>query len=285
MADSPVILFPHSHINYPNLKKILNLFGRLTICQPWFMDIPLPTDKMEDLSLVKIFRPPSHMKPKGDIKSLLSEYHLWIRQNKDKGYAAPFRTAQEIPFYKDTTWKIRQMISRMGEGSSDPLEENTLKWHLVLHLACELEKNVVDTLEILNKVKQKKSPLEDALEKPAQSPGIFDDLSQSEIYSFFDNRLFRHVVEAWLGLFGKYLQNNDLLITVDQYIMNYVIEIYEEIISQTSGDREHFFPPELTSAQINFTLRHLPKLPENTNGHKDPFLAGLSGKTIVMLDD
>lgn len=285
MAESPVILFPHSHIAYPDLRKILDLFGRLTICQPWFIDIPLPTAKTQDLSLVHTVRPPSHLKPKGDIKVLLSEYNLWIRHNQDKGYAASLRAAMETPTSEDTSWKIRQMISRMEESSSTSLEKDTLKWHLVLHLAWELEKNMVDVSETLKKVKQQKPPLEDALEKPASSHGLFDDLSQSEMYPFLDNHLLRQVFGAWLGLFGGYLQNDVLLITFDRHVMNCVMEIFEDKSVTHSGDSERFFPPQLTSAQINFTLKHLPQISDNSNRHRDPVLTGLSGKTIIILED
>ena len=285
MFNSPVILFPYSHITYPDLIKILDLFGRLTICQPWFIDIPLPTSKTQDLSLVHIVRPPSHLKPKGDIKGLLSEYKLWIRYNQDKGYAASLRAAMETPTSEDTSWEIRKTISRMEEGFSIPLDENILKWHIVLHLAWELEKNMVGAIETLNKVKQQKPPLEDALEKPASSHGLLDDLSQSEMYPFLDNHLLRQVFEAWLGLFRGYLQNDVLLITFDRHVMNCVMEIFEDKSVTNSGDSEHFLPPELTSTQVNFTLRHLPQISENINVHKDNLLTGLSGKTIIMLED
>ena len=285
MLNSPVILFPYSHIAYPDLRKILDLFGRLTICQPWFIDIPLPTSKTQDLSLVHIVRPPSHLKPKGDIKGLLSEYKLWIRYNQDKGYAASLRAAMETPTSEDTSWEIRKTISRMEEGFSIPLDENILKWHIVLHLAWELEKNMVGAIETLNKVKQQKPPLEDALEKPASSHGLLDDLSQSEMYPFLDNHLLRQVFEAWLGLFRGYLQNDVLLITFDRHVMNCVMEIFEDKSVTHSGDSERFFPPQLTSAQINFTLKHLPQVSDNSNRHRDPVLTGLSGKTIIMLED
>ena len=277
MADSPVILFPHSHISYPDLRKILDLFGRLTICQPWFIDIPLPTAKTQDLSLVHIARPPSHLKPKGDIKGLLSEYNLWIRNNQDKGYAASLRAAMGTPASEDTSWEIKKMINQIGESFSTPLEKDTLKWHIVLHLAWELEKNMVGAIETLNKAKQQKPPLEGALEKPASSHGLFDDLSQSEMYSFLDNHLLRQVFEAWLGLFGGYLQNDVLLITFDRHVMNCVMEIFE--------DKSVTHPAQLTSTQINFTFKHLPEISDNSNRHRDPVLTGLSDKTIIMLED
>ena len=285
MAESLVILFPYSHIAYPDLRKILDLFGRLTICQPWFIDIPLPTTKTQDLSLVHIVRPPSHLKPKEDIKVLLSEYNLWIRHNQDKGYTASLRAAMETPTSEDTPWEIRQMISRMEGSSSTPREQDTLKWHLVLHLAWELEKNMVGVAETLKKVKQQKPPLEDVLENPTSSHGLFDDLSQSEMYPFLDNHLLRQVFEAWLGLFGGYLQNDVLLITFDRLVMNCVMEIFEDKSVTHSGDSERFFPPQLTSTQINFTLKHLPQISDNSNRHRDPVLTGLSGKTIIMLED
>lgn len=286
MADFPVILFPHSHITCPDLRKTLDLFGRLTICQPWFIDIPLPAAEKQDLSHINIIRPPSHLKPKSDIKGLLSEYKLWIRNNQDRGYTASLKVGSETPFSDENmSWEIRRMINQTGEGFSPPLDGNTLKWHTLLHLTWELEKNIADAAELLENVKRQKPPLEDILEHPASSHGFFDDLSEPEMYPFPDSHLLELIIEAWVALFGEYLQNDALLITFDRQIMNCVIKIFEDKSSQSFLDNEPCFPPELTSTQANFTLKYLPQIPDNSDKNSNPVLTCLSGKTIIMLED
>ena len=70
----PYMLFPHTQINESDLTKILKRFGGLTICQPWFMETPVPDIKQTDITGVHIQNPATALKPKEDFSTLLSEY-------------------------------------------------------------------------------------------------------------------------------------------------------------------------------------------------------------------
>ena len=179
MKDVPAILFPHSYLPESLANKMLSLFSKITICQPWFMDGPVPGAESEGYSSIHIIRPAESLKPEGDFKRLLSEYRLWIRQNRDKGYAPFLNAIREAGLSEDNPWEIRQMIRQTGKETPVSQENNALKWHLILHLAREFEENRVEAEEMLSQVKQQKSPLAQALEEDAPIKGLFEDLPRS----------------------------------------------------------------------------------------------------------
>jgi len=228
LTDLPVILFPHTCITEPDSKKILAVFSQLTICQPWFMDGPVPEAESEGYSSIHITRPAESLKPERDFKRLLSEYRLWIRQNRDKGYTAFLNAIREAGFSEDNPWEIRKMIRQTGKDTPVSKENNALKWHLILHLAREFEENRREEEEMLSQVKQQKSPLAQALGEEAPFKGLFEDLTQSEKSLFVDKHHLGQVVKAWVGLFGDHLQDHELLITLDRHVMEYATDIFED---------------------------------------------------------
>ncbi len=250
MSELSVVLFPHCYITDKNLKRILPIVERLIICQPWFMEEPLPVLKRDEVSFIDVLLPPVNLKPKEDFKRLLSEYQFWMRQNQDRGYAAFLSATQKATLSEDTPWEIRKMIRQTGQDTPVSQESHVLKWHLILHLAWEFEKNSVEAEEMLNQMKQQKAPLEEALGDGARLQGLFEDLPQSETNLFVDEHYIKQVFEAWLGLFGGYLKDYKHLITLDRNVMKYVTDIFED---------------------------------EKTN-RMNPFLTYLSGKTITLLD-
>lgn len=282
-----VILFPHTQIAIQNLGKILDRFGELTICQPWFVEDPLQDTKEFDLGLIHIQHPPEILKPKGDFIRLISEYQLWIRQNRDKGYRTFLKSTREEFFSEETPWEIRQLISKAGEKKhSDPREAQGFKWHLTLHLAREFEKNKQEADELLRKLRYQKSPLDGALEEsPPQ--GFFEDASLLEAPFQVDGYRLRQVFEAWFGLFGGDLSDEGVLVTFDPQVLNYASEIFEfeETIIRPKTDSEKDRSSESASVQTPRNVRYLPQLTDDEKALNDPVRNGLSGKTIILLED
>lgn len=283
LPDSSVILFPHTHLTAPNLKKVLAHFSRLTICQPWFMDGPVSCDAGGDLSLIDVVNPPVDLKPKGDFKRLLSEYRLWIRQNQDRGYSAPLSARQVMAPSEELPWGIRQMIRQMGDHPSPPLKDHTLKWHLILHLARESEESRVEAEEMLLKMKQEKSPLAEALGEEPPGRGLFEDLPPYGTSPYLDVRYLRQVFEAWLGLFGNYIPHNGWLVTLDRHVMNYAREIFQDRIATfpTEGEGPSFV--ERTSDPTHSTPEYVQLPPDDGIAYTDDIIARLSGKRIILV--
>jgi len=249
------------------------------------MDGPVPEAESEGYSSIHITRPAESLKPERDFKRLLSEYRLWIRQNRDKGYTAFLNAIREAGFSEDNPWEIRKMIRQTGKDTPVSQENNALKWHLILHLAREFEENRLEEEEMLSQVKQQKSPLAQALGEDAPFKGLFEDLPQSEKSLFVDKHHLGQVVKAWVGLFGDHLQDHELLITLDRHVMEYATDIFEDETGRTPEEEEDFFSPESFSSRIHVTRKHLPRLSGEKTDQMDPVLLYLSGKTIILLND
>ena len=284
MSELPVVLFPHCYITEKNLKRILPIVERLMICQPWFMELPLSTLERDEAPFIDILLPPDNMKPKEDFKRLLSEYQFWMRQNQDRGYAAFLNATQKATLSEDTSWEIRKMIRQTGQDTPVSQESHALKWHLILHLARAFEENLMAADDILKQVKQQKSPLEEALGEEAQLQNMFDDLPQSETDLFVDEHHLQQVFEAWFGLFGETLPDHGILITLSRHVITYVKKIFDDKVIRLSKEAAELVSPKISSNFPDFIPYHLPHLTEDANARRDPVLAGLSGRTIALLE-
>jgi hypothetical protein len=284
---TPVILFPHTQIAIPDLEKILARFGELTVCQPWFMEEPFPSTKRVDPLLVHILHPPETLKPEKDFVKLITEYQLWLRQNRDKGYGAFLSASREDSPSEDTPWEIRQLIARAGEkNSSDPHKDLMFKWHLILHLAREFEENRLGAENLLNKLKHQKSPLEGALEEPPPQQ-FFQDTPLMETLLQVEGSHLRQVFEAWFGLFGEYISDEGSLITLDPQVLIYASEILEPEgkIIKPKSDSEKDFSSRSVSGQPPHNVTCLPQLADVKEALDDPVKKGLSGRTIILMED
>ena len=264
---------------------MLSVSGHLTICQPWFMDGPIPKAGSENFPSIRIVRPAESMKPEGHFKRLLSEYRSWMGQNRDKGYTAFLNAIREAGLSEDNPWEIRQMIRQTEKETPVSQEDNALKWHLILHLARDFEENRLEEEEMLSQVKKQKPPLAQALGEEAPLKGLFEDLPQSEKSLFADKHHLGQIVKAWFGLFGDHLQDHEILITLDRHVMEYVTDIFEDETGQSPEEKEDFFSSESTSSRIHITRKDLPRLSDEKTDPVYPVLTYLSGKTIILLND
>ena len=283
MTKKPITLFPHTYTTKRDLERILIHFAPLTIYQPWFMEGPIPGAEPADVSLVRVQNPPEGLRPDENFVRLLSEYQLWMSQNRDKGYATFLRATSEKVPSEDTPWEIRQMLRQMGRDSHDLSQENTLKWHLTLHLARQLEENRTGVQEMLERLKRQDSPLAGAIEDGASSKSLVQDLPSEETYPFVEKHHIRQVLEAWFGLFGGYLADHETLLTLSRPVMDYVTEMFEDRDLTLSRDSGKLTPKESDSGQVEVISKDLPALSENKNDRKNPILSHLSGKTIILL--
>ena len=287
MTDLPVILFPHAYISGTDLKKLFPFFGLTTICRPWFMDAPAPSAEKGDFPPFNVLYPPESLKPKKDFKRVLSEYQLWIRQNHEKGYAALLSYSAKTDRSEETPWEIRKMIQQAGKNISDPDEQKAFKWHMILHLAREFEESHSEADKLLDHVRYQKSPLEEALEERPVLRNLFEDLPRFDKYFSAPEQHLPRLFEAWLGLFGQYLKNYELLITFDHNVMDFLTgSIQFPEIQFNLPDLSHFPSKDLEEAKSRYSdgnfgkaLRSLIKAVEHHPGSQKDEIQGLS-KTI-----
>ena len=286
MSEIPVVFFPHCTLTAKRLKRLRSFFNRVTICQPWFMEEPLPGCTRDEASFIDILNPPLSLKPQENFKGLLAEYLLWIRQNQDRGYASFLGATQKTAPSEDTQWEIRQMVHQMGGVSPDLKENHALKWHLILHLARIFEENLTTADDILKQVKQQKSPLEEALGEKKQLSNMFEYLPQSETDLYFDDHHLQQVFEAWFGLFGETLPDQAILITQNRHAIDYVKNLFDEKNIRPSKAAAERVSPRVTSKNLtNFIPYHLPRLTDDASNRKNPVLTGLAGRTLALLEN
>jgi len=284
LSELPVVLFPHCYISDKSLRKMLPIVERLMICQPWFMEQPFSTLEGDETPLIDILLPTDNMKPKEDFKGLLSEYQFWMRHNQDRGYAAFLSATQKAALSEDTSWEIRKMIRQTAHDIPVSQENPALKWHLILHLARAFEENLMAANAILKQVKQQKSPLEEALGEEAQVQNMFEDLLQPETDLFVDEHHLQQVFEAWFGLFGETLPDHGILIILNRHVINYVKKIFDDKVIRLSKEAAELVSPKIFSNFSDFTPYHLPHLADDVSNRRNSVLAGLSGRTIALLE-
>jgi hypothetical protein len=259
LTEFPGVLFPHSHLPENTIKKILSFFGPLTIFQPWFMERPIFVSDPERFEAVRVVNPPENLKPGEEFKVLLAEFHTWIRHNQDKGYTEFLKATQETDLSEESTWEIRAMLRKMGGETSIPKENHSLRWHLILHLAQEVEEQRMEADSILSNLKEKDTPLKGIVEESEEIEGMFQDLPPFESESAVDEYHIRQVLEAWFALFGGYLKGDELLITANRHVMDYITELWKELTGEkgvTSIPTFQFKIPDLSHQ----TLENLVKI-------------------------
>jgi len=282
IKDLPAILFPHSWLPEASIKKILTLLGPFTVYQPWFMERPAFISETNDSNPVRVMNPPEQLKPAGKFLTLLSEYRTWIRHNHDRSYTEFIKTAQGIELAEDNTWEIRQMLRRMNEDSTALKDElvqdstsgsSTFKWHLVLHLAREIEEQRFEADKILNALKKKNSPLEGSVEDTDHVKGIFEDLPRFDLEPVMDTFNLEQIFEAWFSLFGEHLEEDGILITINHHVMDYVSEFGEDLGEMDKDGHESI---------IKFRFRRF-----SGDEHSDEVdhLQYFSNRTLILMKD
>jgi hypothetical protein len=218
----PAVLFPYSHFSETEIKKILSLFGPLRLFSPWFMKPP----SLESINIggntIDIMYPPEEMKPEESFETLLLEYSRWVQENQDKGYTAFLRTHHKAGPSENTTWGIRQMIRGGMEGDRPDYE--TLRWHLILHLAQDMENQRQEADRILTSLKEKGILFKGIIEESDDVRNLVEDLPSFESDFFMPEQHLRQIFEAWFALFGVYIREGDLFLTFDRHFMEYVHE-------------------------------------------------------------
>ena len=250
IKELPTALFPYSRLPESEIKKILALFGPLRMFIPWFMEPPSLESINLDSDTVDIKYPPEEMKPAENIKPFLLEYARWIQDNQDKGYTEFLKADQGARLSENTTWEIRRMI-RGGKGG-DRLSYETLRWHLILHLAQDMEDQRREADRMLSSLKKKGILFKGTIEDSDNLQNLVEDLPSFESDFFVPEQHLKHIFEAWFALFGAYLRENDLLLTFNRHFMEYADELWNQPGNENQID-------EISSLQFEFPdFSHLP---------------------------
>ncbi len=229
MVELDATLFPEASLSKKDLKRILSFFGSLTVCVPWEMDPPTVFEAAENL--VRVLRPPGHLKPSHSFRSLLREYKAWMNSHRDTGYALFLQAQRDAQTGAEATWEIRQAIRREGPEIGVLNTEQATRWHLILHLAKETWEAQKEGEEALHRLRTRGSPLATALgESEFEDP--LQDLPGFEAGPEMDERFLEPVIEAWSGLFGTTLDAGALLVTTKPGVFTCLSDLWAEYFTE-----------------------------------------------------
>jgi hypothetical protein len=247
MKNLRAVLFPHPYVSEVRLKRVLSLFEKVTLFQPWFLEKATPLAK-EWPDLVEVADPGDEFKPKEGFKGLLAEYKQWMRSNYRQGLASIQAFARDGLEADSPTWEIKSMIRNMGRTRGKDETAKALKWHLALHLAEEMGEEQQDTADLLRSVEELGSPLKGAVEEENVA-GLPGDLPGLESEHLFSEERLAQILDAWFALFGKKVRGGEALITVNPRVLKFVTDTWDEYAAGGQESR----PPEfnLESADLS----------------------------------
>ncbi len=217
-------LFPHSRCPGSIIEKIISFFGTVNVYLPWMMETP---EVLKNIS-IDISRPPVYMKPGDYFMAMLAEYRRWVERNNDRNYIELLKFGPPDKLTDNKTWEIRQMLGHRVESHSGR-EEDAIRWHLLLHLAGDIEEKRLETDILLKALKDKKAPLDGSIEDNSDIKELLRDLYDLGTEPVLNDWNLIQILEAWFGLFGGYLDENNLLITYDRQVMGYLTERWDAL--------------------------------------------------------
>lgn len=279
MDVSSAILFPHTFIRSEDLEAALRHYRPLSICLPWHMESPFSRTDSPYAPSIVIRRPQPSLKPPGDFGAVLSGYVRWAEEHRQGGYAAFIKALQDGLAAEETSWEIGRMIRGASTAARDGSAEKSLRWHLVLRLAHEMEESRNGAEDLLRRVKGMRSPLEEALGGEPSGPGPIADLPPFSSDPPAPGQRLDRIVEAFTGLFGAHMRSRDLLLTLNPLVLEHLRERFvasaEEIILHEAG---------AAAAECRMTALRLGGPEGTAEDLQDPVPGALSGKTIVLME-
>lgn len=219
--DVSAVLFPHTSLPEQALKRILPLFRPLRVFMPWHLEEPDFMKPYLDAETLRIDYPPKETEPPDEFFKILKAYRSWSLEHRDKGYVAFLKAQTGTDRSESSTWGIREELRRFGRETPPTKSPLFLKWHLILHLAREMEEQQQEADSILRDLKDKKSPLRGVLEGE-DVESVFTDLPHFQADPMTGEFHWTQVIDAWVGLFGGRLAENEVLVTFDRHVFEFV---------------------------------------------------------------
>ncbi len=252
MQSDSVVLFPHAALSPSELGKTLSLFGSLKVFLPWHME---PAEALaEDLpaDAVQIARPPAALDPGTSFRQAIADYLDWIRRHMDRSgldrLKAGAGTGEEEPI-----WEIRRKIRKGEMPQPEAGGEKAFRWHMVLHLAREIEEQRNEADRILDVLRRVRSPLDGLTDDPDEMRSLFEDLPGFDWRPESGPDDVMPILRAWLGLFEAALEPGDLLLTLDRRFVDVLTGLWAEAAPAhiTAPPVIRFPYPDLSSHPLN----------------------------------
>ncbi len=213
------------------LKTVVFHFSPVRVYLPWYMD---PPDFIMNNPGIICSYPSGDLKPEKSFKNILLECLAWLRQHHDKSLIEILKSGYRDNSGDDTIWEIRRLLgNNIRSGSTSP-ENRAVQWHLILHLAKEMEAQMSEANRILFNLRHRPPLLDKSVEKAIAAENLLEDLSGFNHESTLNDTRLTRIIEAWFGLFGSLIPENEIIFTGSTALYNHIVEQWNVISGETN---------------------------------------------------
>ena len=266
-----IILFPHCAVPEIVWDKIPSSFFPLTMCRPWYFH-------SEERSGVNIVLPDERLKPPDGFLRLVKEYKRWA-QEQGKGNALFAIFQQNFPVQEEALRHIKTLIKGVKEDVAEDIKAS-INWHMILHLATELELNQYDIDQAIKDMEKKSSPLLGIAEGASQSlEFLFKDVPDSVDNPLLDETIIIEVIKAWIELFGNHVDKDSILLTFNKSLFYFLKSRFEESITKDILSKTELPVKEKRVEKTNLLQISFPESIQRT----DLINSFLSGKKLICI--
>jgi len=258
MSNLSAVLFPHARLSSREQGRILSFFDSLSVCVPWHLDLAEAAAE----GTARIVRPPEALDPGEPFLKALHEYLDWVRLHGDRSGLSFLKTGAGMGEQEDPLWEIRRRIREGGAPDSPSGTGDAFRWHLILHLADEWERQRSEADRILNALRDKRSPLNGLTDDSNDIRNLFEDLPGFDWAPEAAQSNPSPTLEAWLGLFEKRLDPKDLLVTLDHRYIEHLIGLWADSAGEPGME-----PPLIRFSYPDLSGHSLSRLAEIRRDH------------------
>ncbi len=222
---SDTFLFPHCSAPEIIWNKIPSSLFPVSICKPWYME-------PEERAGINVILPDKRLKPGKGFLELVKEYKKWVQdQGREGALFALFQ--QDFLSYDESPRHIKAIIRGIKKENSDKEKILSINWHMILHLATELELSQYEIDRAVEDMKKRGSPLAGIVEGASQClDSFFKDVPNSVEHPLLDEGVIAEVIKAWIRLFGSYVSKDSTLLTFSKKVFYFLKSEFEESITK-----------------------------------------------------
>ncbi len=164
--------------------------------------------------------PPEDYKPEADFDALLNECFNWAYEQGEKSRKEIIKTGHINPTSNESLRHIKTILANRISDTSE--KDMILRWHMLLHLANRLEENRNDANRMLENLKKQPSPLLNNADLTENTRYPLENLRDIDPDIFLNDANMKRLLRAWHGLFNRIIDPDDMLLTIDRRIFDYL---------------------------------------------------------------
>jgi hypothetical protein len=178
---------------------------------------------------VQLLYPPERLRPKEGFKRLLKEYQSWMSHHRDRNLTHFLSASRITDSSEEHVWEIRKSLRGLAHGESTEGEDETLRWHLILHLAKEWEESKQEAEQILRRLRSADVLLKGLTEEDEVLDRALKDLPGFEGDTYLEEKSIIQIMDAWFALFNDSLRGDEVFITLSNVIWDLIVGYREEL--------------------------------------------------------